>query len=496
MLIVAVNAGFGVLYDTDHFGDTQFLLGAAWRVHEGLTPAIDFGHFYGGIMAQGLSWVMLLFGHNVFVFDYFSIILTVFLGICAFAILRPQMSWMGLLMLCTVVATLLLTRHPLEVSDSITRIISTHSFLYNRFALAIFVILGLFVACPAPRSARDVGNGVLAGVLAGLVCLAKPTFVVLPVGFLLSLLILGRWGAVLGSLVGLASVFIIFDPTLGRLIGSFNYALAHVGESNGVAGLIRKAIQVPLGQPIALTLALGGLGYLAYQRDLKSSAFALLLFSGTGVALTATMGGNGSLGQLSLPIAIMITLAVSEVTRRSLLMQGEAFQLVNVCLILAFCVPHLLNLSGATLEGFAKRDEMLITQGPFADYLSLPEGAQRQDVTQYDTLSDGIIALQRLGDPTQWGIIADNDVTFEYALLARPVPKFPLWQRVTAPEFAPQTPFAPSADIMMLRPLDQQNEVGLLMRTKIADGFILCTKSQYWEIYRRLSLNIATCDAL
>ncbi len=496
MLVVLLNTRIGVLYDTDHFGDTQFLLGAAWRAHEGLTPAIDFGHFYGGIMAQGLSWTMSVFGHGVFAFDYFTLLLSVFLGACAFVILRPQISWTGLAMVVAVIATLLLTRFPLEVSDSIIRLVSTHSFLYNRFSLAVFLVLGLFVACPAPTKPRDIANGVLAGVLLGLVCLTKPTFAILPLGFFLALLIWGRWRPVLGSLGGLALVVLVFDPTLGRFMGSFDYALAHVGDSNGVTGLIRKAIQVPLGQPIALSLALGGLCYLVFRQGVTRHAIALLVFAGFGVALTTTMGGNGSLGQLCLPIAIMITLAVSEMTRRHSWAQHETYRLINVCLILAFCVPHLLNLLGVTAEGIAKRNQLQITQGPFADYLSLPENAAPEEVTQYDTLADGMTALQSLGDPTQWGIVADNGVTFEYALLARPVPGYPLWQRVTAPELAADQPFAPGADIVLLRPLDQQDPLGVLLRDKIANDFVLCTKSRHWEIYKRTARDLPSCDAL
>lgn len=495
MLVILLNIGFGVFYDTDHFADTQFLLGAAWRTYHGLIPAIDFGHFYGGIMAQGLSWTMSVFGFSVFVFDYFTLLLTVFLMVCAFVMLRPQISWTGFVMVTAVIATLLLTRSPLESIDSITRLVSTHSFLYNRFSLAVFVVLGLLVACPASTKVRETLNGVLAGILVGLVCLTKPTFVVLPVGFFVALIVLSRWRSVLGSICGVAFVFLIFDPTLGRLIGSFNYALAHVGNSNGLAGLVRKAIQVPLAQPVALSLALGGLCYLIFNRTFARYAIALLIFAGVGSALTATMGGNGSLGQLCLPIAIMITLAVSEITRRNSVAQHETYQLMNVCLILAFCVPHLLNLFGVTLEGFSRRHQTQITQGPFIDYLSLPENASLGEATQYDTLADGIVALLKLGDPTQWGIVSDNGVTFEYAMLARPVPNYPLWQRVTAPELSTDQPFAPGADIALLRPIEHQDEFGLLLREKISDDFIICKKSQHWEIYRRTALDLPTCDA-
>ncbi|WP_255005759.1 glycosyltransferase family 39 protein [Roseovarius sp. M141] len=494
MMVVLLNAAFGVFYDTDHFADTQFLLGAAWRVHQGLIPAVDFGHFYGGIMAQGISGTMSLFGHSVFVFDYFTILATLFLSACAFLILRPQISWAGFAVIVVMLSTLLLTRFPLENETSITQVVSTHSFLYNRFALAIFLILGLFVALPAPILIRDMWGAILAGALAGLVCLTKPTFVILPVGLLLAVLVQGRWLAMVGVLSGAALVFACFDPTLGRMLGSFDYALAHVGSDNDLGGLIRKTVQVPLAQPIAVSLAFGGLIYLLYVRGFGRFVIAILGFSAAGAGLTATMGGNGNLGQLAIPIAVMISLGVSEITRHAVLPRSETFQFVTVCLVLAFVVPHLLNLIGTTAEGISRRGAMQITQGPFMGYLSYPDRAP-EDVTQYDTLVDGIAALQQLGDPTKWGIVANNGVTFEYALMARPVPGYPLWERASAPEFDADRPFAPAADIVMLRHSDQPIPLEGMLREKIAEDFVICATSLHWEIYRRLTREITACDA-
>ncbi|MEO0369374.1 MAG: hypothetical protein AAF197_11415, partial [Pseudomonadota bacterium] len=141
------------------------------------------------------------------------------------------------------------------------------------------------------------------------------------------------------------------------------------------------------------------------------------------------------------------------------------------------------------------RDSIQIVEGPFADYLSRPQNADAGP-TQYDTLADGIIALRALGNTRDWGIIADNGVSFEYALMARPVPGYPLWQRETAPEFRDDRIFAPKADIAMLAKSNNPNAVSAILRRKIAKDFVLCSRSAYWEIYRRTSTEIPNCDPL
>lgn len=62
VLVALFNLGPGVVYDTHNWIDTFFILGAAWRVHEGLTPVLDFSHHYGGFIPQTLSWTMSAFG--------------------------------------------------------------------------------------------------------------------------------------------------------------------------------------------------------------------------------------------------------------------------------------------------------------------------------------------------------------------------------------------------------------------------------------------------
>jgi len=59
-----------IAYDTDHFGDTLFILDAGWRVHLGLTPTVDFNYFYGGVVAQVIAWAIGLFGPSAKAYDF------------------------------------------------------------------------------------------------------------------------------------------------------------------------------------------------------------------------------------------------------------------------------------------------------------------------------------------------------------------------------------------------------------------------------------------
>lgn len=491
--LAIANALFGLLYDTDHFGDTLFLLGAGWRALEGLTPVLDFGHFYGGVMAEGLAVTMRLFGSDALALERFALILLFLLSGLSALILYGRISLAGWMALVLTLAVLMLSRHPLELNDPIIRIVSTHSFLYNRFGLALLLVAGIFVALRAPSEGHDRVPGALVGFLIVLAALTKPTFIVLLPGVVLGLSLQRRWQALAAVLAGIGLSVAVLDPTLQKWFGSLAYIQAQVGgqESADVGALLRKAVQLPLSQPVATTFALAAVGLLFVTRTELASVVGLLTVSGAGIGMATTMGGNGSLGQLVLPVAILIALSASEIARKAALRHAAFPQAVAFVMVLGLAWPHILNLAGATLEGLARNEQRLIASGPYERYLSIPEDANRlTEPTQYEMLADGINALHSLGDPSRWGIIADHGITFEHAVLGRPVPGYPLWQRTTAPELAENMPIAPEADVVMLGRSDPPTEIGMLLQGKFGEEFSLCTMSRYWEIYVRRASGI------
>jgi hypothetical protein len=372
-------------------------------------------------------------------------------------------------------------------------LVATHSFLYNRVGFAILLIAGLYVALRGQTMRSDVVPGLLAGLLCVVAALTKPTFAILIPAVVMGLLLQRRWYGLAAMLAGTGFMILLADPTLGRWLGSIAYIQAQVGQepSTGAVALLRKSLQLVLSQPIATAIAFAAIGVLIFKRFSLVPILSLLVIAAAGVGMAATMGGNGSLGQLAIPIAILIVLAAAEMASSEALRHASLLRTLSQIIVLAFALPHLLNLAGTIIEGATKRDRMLVSSGPYQRYLSFPEGSdQSGSVTQYVMFADGIKALHDLGDPSEWGIIADHGITFEYAVLGRPVPGYPLWQRASAPELADGRPIAAEADIVMLGQVAQNDEVGAILRNKLGKDFVLCATSMYWEIHARRSSSI------
>ena len=493
--VAAFSAFAGLVYDTDHFADTFFIFGAAWRILEGFRPVIDFGHFYGGFISETLSWTMSIFGVNASVFYLHSFFLGSILIACAFLFSRTHVSPIGVSAVALVILTLLMTRYPLELNAPITQVVSTHSYFYNRFAQAAMFTVSLFVFFKGGLDRRDFIGGVVAGFLVGAVCLTKSTFVVVLPGLILALLIARRWFATGGAFLGLGLFVLVFDPSLQRFFGSLEYAFAHVGESNSVMGLIRKSVQIPLYQIVPLCATLFALLYCFREAALRIPIISALIFAGSVVGMTATMGGNGSIGQLAVPTLIAICIGCMELARKQFGENERVIQSIALILVLAFALPHIANMAGAAAEGYARKSERLIEDGPYNRYLSAPIGSGEQSgPTQYERLADGIDALQALGDPSQWGIVADSGITFEHPLLARPVVGYPLWQRDTAPELAPDRALSDDIDIVLLGRATE-SAVGTILRSKMTDMFAICVISDHWEIYAHQRLGLMGCTA-
>jgi len=496
VFVVLSNALLGgVVYDSDHMSDTLFILGAAWRSHEGLTPVVDFGYFYGGILEDGLAATIGLLGPDVFAFHYFKIFLTLGLGGAAILILHRCLSPTGLAAVVLIVTVLMLTRFPLEYDFAISRPVSTHSFIYNRFGLAIVMIAGVFVAIPPASRKAELLSGAVLGLLVALTALIKPPFLILAPAAIIGLGLQRRWSALAGILAGILGAVLWFDPDLARWRGALSYLITQVDgdRAASVSHMLLTALRGPFVQPLATLLAITAIAYLLIKRVSVSASVGMLLVAVAGVGMTATMGG--SIGQVVLPITIMISLAAAEISHQRELKHAWALRIVTFCMVAALALPHAANLLMVTVYGNLRQDQMLITQGPYARYLALPNSPRTGMQTgQYRMFADGITELNRMGDPSRWGIIADRGISFEYALMSKPVPSYPLWQRTTAPELATGQPLAPEVDIVMLGRYGSAISLRDVLTKKMQQDFLLCKTSEYWEIYIREGSGIAGCD--
>lgn len=492
ILVVLLNAAFGVVYDTDAFSDTLLLSGAAWRIHSGLQPGVDFGHLYGGIDATGVALIMRLIDGSIASVEYFTAFAALFFSALAAAILYRRASPFTVAATILAITVLLVGRFPLEF-DPLVRVYSSHAFLYNRIGHVTILIAGLFVALRSDLPKLDAAAGVLVGFVGVVALLAKPTFFVLAPAVLIGLLLQGRWHAAIGVLVGTAAVILALDPTLARWIGSIRYSQAQLAGSDSlpVEALIRKAVQLPLAQPLASLVAATGLGVLAMRRLRLRAVAGLLIVAVAGLAMTASMGGNGTLAALILPIAILVSLSAYEIARADAADFAQTLMVLSSITVLSVAGPQGLNVIASILEGNLRRDEMLISEGPFARYLSLPEIRPRGEPTQYEMFADGIEILSRLGPASDWGIAADQNISFEYALQARPA-DFPLWQRLNTPEVRPRETLSESIDVLLLSRHHEGNAFQTLLLDR-AEGFSPCTRTGHWAVLVRDGV-AADCD--
>jgi hypothetical protein len=289
----------------------------------------------------------------------------------------------------------------------------------------------------------------------------------------------------------------ISDPWGARWFASFQYGQFSVGDRPDatVISLLRKAVQVPLAQPIVLTLVIATIMALLWTRPRPwAPVLSIAFLAAGGLGMATTMGGGGAFGQLGLPIFAMAMLACTELAQQRRLASEAAIMLGTLILTMGFSLPHVANLFGATIEGWVERDRILISNGPLEDYLSVVEDAATEEVTQYEMMADGIAALQQFGDLSDRGIIATNGITLDFALQSRPVTSYPLWQRPNAPELAADMPFPPDADIVLLgRGAQADMSVGPLLQEKMEDDFSSCGETAYWRIFVRNDMVWAWC---
>jgi len=359
-------------------------------------------------------------------------------------------------------------------------------------------LCGVYVGISARSRFWDIFVGVIVGLLCVLVALVKPTFVVLLPAVLLGLLIQMRWSALCSVCLGIVIGALVIDPGFGRFQAAFAYAQASVGArpDSRISFLIVKAIRAILAQPVALTLTLWGIVTLFLAAPRRWQALlGIIIVAGGGVGMTATMGGGAVVGQLALPIMLMTLMVCAARAERDALHIHPLLTNFVIILITAFSLPHFGNLIASTLEGWQRRGDVKIVEGPFQTYLSIPARSQAK-ATQYDMLADGITALRGLDDLSTWGIVADNNVSFEFALTTRPVPGYPLWPRPSAPELADDIPLPVEVDLILFgRDAQIDTTIGPILRAKMGPRFALCKRSDYWDIYVRTTRRPNLCDA-
>lgn len=521
--VVCLSVAFvPVVYNTKHLADTLFLTSLGWRIYNGAIPVLDFGHFYGGVTGQYIAWSYQLFGPTIKSLDYAFLMLWASAVWAAFVICYNRTSRLTFWLLLTIISILILTRAPLEGYPTITLLVSADSFIYNRFATSLALIVIVYVQVPAKSHRMEIIAGFLAGLLLVLIALVKPTFVVMIPAALIALFMQKDLKYILVCFVGGVFAIMIFDPNAQKIIGSYNYAVASVGGSVDPWGLVKKGVRLLLVQPLATSFAIAAL-WISFKanRGFTLSLLSIVILTGGGIGMAITMGEQYSLGQQAIPFLTVVPLVLYEHFRQTETPIPQPLRLLTLFLVAAFVLPHVANTVLVSKEAINNRDLVLFRSGPLKGYLSthddfdlrnnktgeimpidrliqraadfLDAGNRMNNGVQYVMLADGLLALEKIKDINQYGIIADGKFTFDFALGAPPVLGYPIWQGKAPPELLPEVPMPEEVDIAILRKITG-NPMKTRLRAKLEANFTLCQQTAIWDIFTRDTSNISSCS--
>lgn len=515
-------------FNTLHVQDTMFFADLGWRVLHGLTPTLDFGHFYGGVVAHYVAWAFALFGVDAKAIDYAFLLMLASVAGFAFVLCLRRTSRLGMVALMLVIAACLLARVPLEMMTAVQKPVAAHSFIYNRLAITIVLPLSLFALLRADVKVLELMAGLLAGAGAFVLVLIKPTFITFVPFFVLALVVMQRWPALLAVAVGFVLTLLIVDPGAAKARAAFDYATASTAAAVSIPELLFKCVGVFLVHPLALfsTLAALLLSVRVCTTQALAGGVATLLLAAGFAGMTATMGWQGDIGQQTLPFMAVIVLALAEriaaVGAHADRAHSVPFvQVLALMSALAFSLPQLAQTCLSGVFALSKARLIQTTQTPLDSYLAWSDDlrdAQGRKITaatpweaqvaatvahleagkktnagvQYVQIIDGVRLLQSLPDIATRGVAGDLGA-FAYALQTQPIAAYPTWVSSNAPELKSDRPLPAEIDVMILRNQGVSKTTQLL-RTKMGDDFVRCVSSPLWTAYVHRDSAQDSCD--
>lgn len=504
-----------IVYDTLHMTDTLFMLNSGRRVFLGLEPGVDYGTFYPGLTSRYLALSFGLFGQHARALDLSALLQYATLLPLACLVMAGRVSLLTLSGVAAVLATTLLTRAPMEEHAALTRMMSAHSFSYNRLGLALCLVPLLAVLLPAGPRRRDVLAGLAAGVAIAMALLCKWSFLVVLPPSILALALQRRWSMLAAMLAGLTATFLILDPAGQNFAGTFAYmkeAAAAEGGMGGIGGLLSKALRVVLSHLFTVLVVIAALIWVlrsGTEHRRAWGASVLLMMAGLGAACLV-MGPFGLIGHQILPVAVTLLLILADRMQHG----DMPIRALAILLGLALMLPHAGNAMLVTAASFGNRHETLVSQGPMVDYMqrytpAAPdqaidginaqiaarisrEGTVTRDL-EYPVFADGLAALQELPARERHGVIAEGLINFEFAASTPPVTGYPLWPRITSPELSGKTRVPEGADIVLLL-REGGTPLGDLLQGWMGEEFHLCLRTPIWNIFARIDARVEGCS--
>ncbi|QCO58124.1 hypothetical protein EOK75_20420 (plasmid) [Pseudorhodobacter turbinis] len=517
-----------IAYDTLFLQDTMFFSDLGWRVLNGAKPTEDFGHFYGGVIAQYIAWAFQIFGTGVKSIDYAFVMMLATACALAALVAWRRLSLFTMVALCMILFAALLARVPLEELTAVQRPAATHAFIYNRFAAGLAAILTLFALIPARDSRSELLAAFICGAFAYLIVLIKPTFVPFVPAFLASLALRARWQSCFIASLGLVAGLLILDPGADRALAAFAYGVASAGGNTTIPNMIMKTAAVFFVQPLTMLSIFAVGAVLVFDRRAGTVQFLLAGLALTiGYAgMTTTMGWHGDVGQQALPFMAALCLAGYEWGRHGADRLNDQLcylRITAACVVMAFSLPQLVQtcLSGALAVRRAPLIQM--TGTPLDSYLAWSDefvGADRRPFKQLESLDiqiqaakahiaaeksgnaglhyvmliDAVMLLRSVPGIVNRGIAGDMSF-FPFIMQAPPINGFPAWLSLAAPELAEGKPLPEGIDLMMIRKVER-SAMSLRLLTKMEGRFTRCLGSNFWDLYVRDGTDAAFCGTI
>ncbi|MBW4710802.1 hypothetical protein KX928_23675 [Roseobacter sp. YSTF-M11] len=513
-----------VVYDTNHMADTLFSADIGWRILQGADPVLDFGHHYAGLFGEYIALGFSLFGPTLKALDYASLLMAGTALILGGVICYRRTGLWSYLLFAIFTSACMLMRAPMEIIPAITKPMSAHSFVYNRFAMSLGLAAFFYCFLATPNKILEAIAGAVTGAIIVMLMLLKTSFGVILPAVLLVLLIQGRIWSGIWVAVGVVMAMGLLDPGFSKFIGSSRYAAASVGDRLTPTGLIWKTLGLLSNQPTVLVLAIASL-----ILTLTTAGVAWVPVLITTLALGAgafgmalTMGGMGSIGHQFLVLVTALSLCLAEVVRQAGAGPRHPVRIMALVLMAAFAGPHLLNTLGTGVIALNNQSRVLFPAGPLAGYyaearpgkdlyrvISKPnapdrlaqltraatirraEGAPLDTGIEYIMLADGFHQLAQMPGAAEYGIAADTRFSFSFALGAPPVLAYPPWQWDTSPEFQDPETLRADLDIAMIARFAEAESP---LRRITKEHFKLCRRSALWDIYLRDGLDRTSCN--
>jgi hypothetical protein len=534
--------------DTIFMADTVLFAHLGWRGVNGLSPVIDFPHFYGGMTTYFVTKAFQIFGVSFKSIDYAFVMMFGAATAVLWGLSWRRLPWHAIALLLALSAALMISLFSIEHAVSWhprkLRFNVSHSYVYNHAGIVLMMALTVFALKPTANRWLEWGAAVVAGLALYGLMLLKTTFGVMLPCVVLACMLQGRWSSVLLVLAGAGAGMLLMDPGMTRVLGSLNFLLesAAARRGGGVEGLLRSGVLILLEHllPLFITFLLASL--LLRDRSRATLGFAVaavICAGGYGAAILTT---DGDPYNKLMPILTVLTLMIADrlsavpepaaprTRTRGRVPAAASFQSIAWALpagmAYAVILPALAVSGYYALRAHQYADAMLVEDGLLAGYFVHGEAdwavrnidttdpavrrAEAVRVTQgrinepyiildysdrYVVYADGIALLQEIPDVSSYGIIS-NGLMFDFTvpMQSKVVLSYPIFPTRGLPGLADRNRLGPDVDLVMMSTEIAgwelvNDEVSPLM----GPDFRACRRSTFWTLYARRTLPDSLC---